>query len=82
MLIHIGLDTVNLNGEGFEAYVEQGQKVKAGETLVVVDLDKITEAGYKTETPVVITNSTNYKNVTAVNKNQIDYQEELLKINK
>ncbi len=80
VLIHIGFDTVHLKGEGFQTYVEQGQKVKAGDTLMVVDLDKITAAGYKTETPIVFTNATNYKNITAVNKEYIDYQEELLKI--
>jgi len=80
VLIHIGFDTVHLQGEGFQTYVEQGQKVKVGDTLLVVDLDKITAAGYKTETPIVFTNATNYKNINAVNKEYIDYQEELLKI--
>ena len=45
ILIHIGIDTVELNGEGFKTYVEQGQRIRKGELLAEVDLDKVKERG-------------------------------------
>jgi PTS system trehalose-specific IIC component len=56
VLIHIGLETVGLNGEGFEAHVEQGDLVKVGDPLVTFDLDFIKEKAASAITPVVITN--------------------------
>ncbi|RSK29056.1 PTS glucose transporter subunit IIA [Bacillus sp. HMF5848] len=56
ILIHIGLETVSMNGEGFTAHVKAGDKVKAGDTLVTFDLDLIREKAASTITPVVITN--------------------------
>ena len=55
-LIHIGMDTVNLQGEGFTAHVKEGDKVKKGDLLIEVDLALVANKGYKTETPIVITN--------------------------
>lgn len=63
ILIHIGLDTVELNGQYFESFVEQGQKIKKGDLLMKVDLDKVKEAGYDIVTPVIVTNSDNYRNI-------------------
>lgn len=63
ILIHIGLDTVELNGQYFESFVEQGQKIKKGDLLMKVDLNKVKEAGYDIVTPVIVTNSDNYKNI-------------------
>ncbi|ATO48797.1 MULTISPECIES: PTS sugar transporter subunit IIA [Brevibacillus] len=57
ILMHIGIDTVNLNGEGFSAKVTTGQDVKAGDTLIEFDLDIIKKAGYPAITPIIITNS-------------------------
>jgi PTS system glucose-specific IIA component len=56
-LIHIGLDTVELNGAGFTVNVKQGDRVSKGQRLIHVDLALLTSAGKKTMTPVVITNS-------------------------
>lgn len=61
ILMHIGMDTVNLEGKGFEGYVSQGDKVKAGDKLISFDIDMIKKAGYITETPVIITNSDSYQ---------------------
>ena len=61
ILIHIGMDTVNLEGKGFEGYVSQGDKVKVGDKLISFDIDMIKKAGYVTETPVIITNSDKYQ---------------------
>lgn len=56
ILIHLGLDTVNLKGEGFENKVAKGEKVKAGQLLATMDLARLTNLGYDMITPVVITN--------------------------
>lgn len=60
LLIHIGLETVNLKGKYFTAHVENGAKVKAGELLVEFDLNSIKNDGYNTITPVVVTNTDDY----------------------
>lgn len=56
VLVHIGMDTVKLNGEGYEVLVSAGDKVKTGQKIANVDLDVIRKKGYLTDTPVVITN--------------------------
>lgn len=56
ILIHFGIDTVKLNGEGFEAFVAEGDSVKAGQTLLKVDLDYITNNATSTITPIIFTN--------------------------
>ena len=63
LLIHVGLNTVDLNGKFFEAHVKQGDKIKQGQTLLTFDLENIREAGYVTQTPVVVTNTGNYSDV-------------------
>ena len=60
ILIHIGLDTVQLNGEGFEAMVQCGDKVKKGQLLIAFDKELIEGKGYCLETPVIITNSDDF----------------------
>ncbi|MFC4738027.1 PTS glucose transporter subunit IIA [Bacillus daqingensis] len=56
ILLHIGIETVNMQGEGFKAYVGEGDKVKAGDTLIEFDLDLVNEKAESTITPVIITN--------------------------
>lgn len=63
LLIHIGMDTVKLNGEPFTVYVEAGETVKAGGLLVEFDMDKIKAAGLDTVTPVIVTNPGKYKSI-------------------
>ena len=69
ILVHIGLDTVELNGEPFTMHVEKGDKIKKGQLLVEVDLKAIEEAGKKTATAIVITNS---KTVNLVKTGAVD----------
>lgn len=57
ILIHVGLDTVKLNGKCFKSHVEKGQKVKKGELLIEADIEQIKAEGYDTVTPVIICNS-------------------------
>lgn len=61
LLMHIGMDTVNLDGKGFEAHVAQGDRVAVGDKLITFDVDVIKEAGYVTETPVIVTNQYDYQ---------------------
>ena len=61
MLMHIGMDTVSLDGKGFETHVEQGDKVVVGQQLISFDMDVIKEAGLVTETPVIITNQDDFQ---------------------
>ena len=61
MLMHIGMDTVSLDGKGFKAHVEQGDKVVVGQQLISFDMDVIKEVGLVTETPVIITNQDDFQ---------------------
>ena len=61
MLMHIGMDTVSLDGKGFVAHVEQGDKVVVGQQLISFDMEVIKEAGLVTETPVIITNQDDFQ---------------------
>ena len=56
ILLHIGIDTVNMNGDGFTTTLKVGDKVSVGDLLVKVDLEKVKNAGYEATTPIVITN--------------------------
>lgn len=68
VLVHIGINTVELNGEGFEAKVSQGDHVNAGDLLITCDFKTIEDKGYKTITPVILTNTTNFTEVKLVSE--------------
>ena len=80
LLIHIGLDTVQLNGEGFHVKVQQGQKIKQGDLLVEVDLDAIKEKGYSVITPILVTNPDQYQEIEKLKMGSSEAKEELLKL--
>ncbi len=63
VLVHFGLDTVNMSGAPFDWKVKQGDKVKAGQLLYTADMKAIEEAGYKTHTPVIVTNTNDFVSV-------------------
>jgi len=63
IIIHVGMDTVKLEGKGFEPKVKQGDKVKKGDLLLEFDIDYITSEGYSVDTPVIITNTPKYDDV-------------------
>ncbi len=79
-LIHVGIDTVALNGEPFDYKVTQGQKVKKGDVLVIADLDKIKAAGYNLHTPVVITNSANFNTVEHLKMGAVTAGEDIISV--
>ena len=80
LLIHIGLDTVQLNGECFHVKVQQGQKIKQGDLLVEVDLDVIKEKGYSVITPILVTNPDQYQEIEKLKMGSSEAKEELLKL--
>lgn len=78
LLIHIGIDTINLNGKHFEALVSQDDEVKAGQELIKFDIEAIKAAGYSTQTMLIITNTAQYQEVDSVNCKNTDYNDKLL----
>lgn len=64
ILIHIGIDTVQLNGKHYQPHVTEGQHVQAGDLLMEFDIAAINKAGYKTITPVIVTNSEDYGDIS------------------
>lgn len=80
LLIHVGMDTVELDGKGFTAHVVQGSKVKKGQLLLSFDMEAIQEAGYSVVTPVIVTNSADYQAVEVLAEGQIDLGQNLLDI--
>ena len=66
LLIHVGIDTVNLDGKHYTGHVEEGQRVKAGDLLLEFDITAIEKEGYKTITPVIVTNSDDYADTQRV----------------
>ena len=71
LLIHIGLDTVQLNGEGFRAMVKQGDRVKKGQLLVTFDKEFIESKGFCLETPVLVTNSDDFLEVIETKQTEV-----------
>lgn len=80
LLIHVGMDTVELDGKGFTAHVVQGSKVKKGQLLLSFDMEAIQEAGYSVVTPIIVTNSADYQAVEVLAEGQIDLGQNLLDI--
>lgn len=80
ILMHIGMDTVQLNGEGFTPHVKQGDRVTKGQLLIEFDISKIKEAGYSVITPIVITNSQNYLDVITTDKESIASKDQLMTV--
>lgn len=80
VLMHIGMDTVNLQGDGFETLVKKGNQVKAGDNLIKFDIQKIKNAGYIVTTPIVITNSKNYSDIKQVAKGKVKTGQKILSL--
>ncbi|MBS4213749.1 beta-glucoside-specific PTS transporter subunit IIABC [Neobacillus rhizophilus] len=78
ILIHVGIDTVQLDGKYFTSHVKQGDKVSVGDLLVEFDIEKIKQAGYEVTTPVIVTNSSIYTEVTAARQGDIGEKEPIL----
>ena len=82
MLIHVGINTVELNGEGYEAHVAEGDTIKRGQTLITFDKALIQSKGYKTVTPVIITNADDYHEINTAASGSIGLLDKLLETKK
>ena len=80
LLIHIGMDTVKLEGKYFEAKVKQGDHVSAGQTLIEFDAEKIQAAGYNIITPVIVTNHAEYMDVVMTTGKDVKEEENLITV--
>lgn len=80
VLVHVGLDTVALNGVPFSSKVSDGQRVQAGELLLVADLDAIRSAGRETTVVVAFTNTAEIKSFSLEKQGQVDYQDVVAKV--
>ncbi len=78
LLIHIGLDTVELDGEGFEKFVQTDDKVQAGQKLIAFDMDLIKERGYSIQTPIVVTNTNVFEDVLFADEKSVEQGDYLL----
>lgn len=82
ILIHIGIDTVNLEGQGFESLVEQGDQVTKGQEIGKFDIEAIKAAGYDPTVMEIITNTADYQDIQVVNEGQVSLDQEVLSIQK
>lgn len=80
ILIHVGMDTVKLNGRCFTIHVEEGEQVKKGQLLLEFDIPGIKEAGYEVTTPIVVTNSDEFNDVEMKAEGQVTVGVELLEL--
>ncbi|TCI21082.1 beta-glucoside-specific PTS transporter subunit IIABC [Exiguobacterium sp. SL-9] len=80
VLIHVGIDTVQLGGKHFETFVQAGQRVTEGDVLVKFDLEAIAQAGYDTITPVIVTNTGNYLDVLPTHVGIVEPNHDVLRV--
>ena len=80
MLIHVGVDTVKMQGEGFEVFVSEGDTVKAGQRLMTFSIDKIKESGYSTTTAVLLNNSDDFGNFKVIKTGPVKASEPIITI--
>ncbi|AUN09251.1 PTS sugar transporter subunit IIA [Clostridium botulinum] len=77
-LIHVGIDTVSMNGEGFEVFVKTGDSVKEGQDLIMFDEELIKNRGLSTYTMLVITNSSEYPNMVIETEKEVKEKESVI----
>ncbi|MEF9962375.1 MAG: beta-glucoside-specific PTS transporter subunit IIABC [Erysipelotrichaceae bacterium] len=80
VLIHIGMDTVRLEGDHFETHVKQNDKIKQGDLLVSFDIGAIKAAGYEIETPIIVTNTKDYLDVVSVAQKDVKCGDDLITV--
>ncbi|HZJ86938.1 MAG TPA: beta-glucoside-specific PTS transporter subunit IIABC [Erysipelothrix sp.] len=78
VLIHVGIDTVNLDGEHFKSYIQQGDVVKHGDLLLEFDIEAIQNDGYSIETPIVITNTGDYLDILVEEKQEVNTNDTII----
>ena len=80
LLIHIGINTVELNGKYYTSHVKNGDRVKKGQPLISFDICKIKDAGYDITTPLIVTNSDDYKDVKILLEGTVTPADKVLEI--
>ena len=80
ILVHVGLDTVNLKGKGFKAHVQAGDHVKKGDLMLEADLDALKAEGYDIITPILVCNTDDYASVEALSGKDVVPGEDVVKI--
>ncbi len=82
ILIHVGIDTVNLNGRNFDVKVQEGARVKKGDLLMTFDMSAIKKSGYKVTTPIIICNSDDFSNIEFTANGNVNIGDDIIKITK
>ena len=80
LIIHVGLDTVSLDGKYYVGYVKDGDRVSKGDLLIEFDIEAIRGAGFDVVTPVIVTNSTDYRDVKMVDSGTVAVGDQLLEL--
>ena len=80
LLIHVGLDTVKMKGDGFTGHVKAGDHVKKVDLLLEVDLEKVKAAGYDTITPVLVCNTQDYASVEGIESAHVNAGDDLIEL--
>ena len=80
ILIHVGLDTVQLDGKYFYHKVKEGDKIKKGDLILEFDIDEIKKAGYVLTTPIIVTNTDEYLDILEMKKENVEFGDELITI--
>lgn len=80
VLIHIGMDTVKLEGQYFTSHVHQGDKVKKGDLLVTFDLEGLLKEGYCIETPVIVTNTKDYLDLIETQETEVEFGDNIITV--
>lgn len=80
ILVHIGIDTVKLEGKFFTKHVSDGDSVKKGDLIIEVDLEEIKKAGYDTTIPVIVCNTGDYKEVRLMEERTVSRSDDILEI--
>ena len=80
LLIHVGLDTVKLNGKYFTAHVKDNQEINEGDLLLEFDMEGIKSEGYLIESPIIVTNTGDYKSINTAAEGGVEKNDRLLEI--
>ena len=81
ILIHIGMDTVELNGRFYELHVAENQYVHAGDALITVDLENVSAAGYDLTTPIIVTNTADHEPFAKTVQEKVQREDYLFSVN-
>lgn len=80
LIIHVGIDTVKLNGKYFEKHVEEGTHIKAGTKIISFQIDELNQAGYDTIIPIIVSNTENYKSVQGLPAEAVTKADPIIKV--